>query len=162
MEVYLSLGSNLGDRERNLAQAIEQLSERLKTPYKALSSFLETEPWGFESNDKFINAVICYELAECSEWTPLSFLALCKQIERILGRKETENHNEKGERIYSSRLIDIDILFWGKERINLPELTIPHKLMSNRDFVMIPLKEIASNQVISSFPEIFLPKSQTK
>lgn len=162
MEVYLSLGSNLGDKERNLSQAIEMLSERLKTSYKALSSFLETNPWGFESEEKFLNAVVCFEIHDNSTWTPLDFLGLCKEIEKNLGRKEAMLYNERGERIYSSRLIDIDILFWGKERIDLPELTIPHKLMSKRDFVMIPLTEIVSKDVVFTFPEVFKPNSQTK
>ncbi len=155
MEIYLSLGSNLGDRRHNLTQAIEILSEKLKTSYKAVSGFLETDPWGFESEDKFLNAVVCFELNDNNAWTPLSFLALCKEIEKDMGREEAKLYNEKGVRVYSSRLIDIDILFWGNKRVNLPELTIPHKLMSSRDFVMIPLREIASNQVVSAFPEIF-------
>ncbi len=162
MEIYLSLGSNLGDRERNLTQAIEQLSKRLKTPYKALSSFLETEPWGFESKEKFINAVVCYELDDNTELTPLYLLGQCKEIEASLGRVDRPEFDIDGKRIYSSRLIDIDILFWGNERINMDNLTIPHKLMGERDFVMIPLKEIASEKVLYAFPEIFKLNSQTK
>ena len=72
-------------------------------------------------------------------------LEICKDIERRLGRTGIPQYNEKGERIYASRPIDIDILLFGENRIDCPELTIPHKLMHERDFVMIPLKEIKSD-----------------
>ena len=121
----------------------------LKTPYKAVSSFIETEPWGFESDEKFINAVVMYELELPEGYNPeaqgLMILEICKNIERRMGRKGEPQYDERGERIYSSRPIDIDILLLGNDKIDCPELTVPHKLMYQRDFVMIPLREIAGH-----------------
>lgn len=82
-------------------------------------------------------------------------LEICKDIERRLGRKGEPLYNEKGERIYSSRPIDIDILFLGKSIIDCEELTVPHKLMAERDFVMHPLKEIISEEMKKNFRELF-------
>ena len=122
------------------------LNIELKKPYKAISSILETEPWGFESENKFLNAVVLYELdlpeGYNAEAEGLMVLEICKDIERKLGRTGEPQYDEKGERIYTSRPIDIDILLFGDDRIECPELTVPHKLMYERDFVMIPLKEI--------------------
>ena len=146
VELYLSLGSNQGDRRLNIEHAVSMLNIELKKPYKAISSLLETEPWGFESEDKFLNAVVLYELdlpkGYNAEAEGLMILEICKDIERKLGRKGAPQYDEKGERIYTSRPIDIDILLLGDARIDCPELTVPHKHMYERDFVMIPLKEI--------------------
>ncbi len=146
VELYLSLGSNQGDRRRNLEAAISMLNIELGTPYKAVSSFIETEPWGFESSGKFINAVVMYELELPENFNAeaegLMILEICKGIEKRLGRTQGPQYDERGERIYSDRPIDIDILLMGDCRIDCPELTVPHKLMYERDFVMIPLREI--------------------
>lgn len=146
MELYLSLGSNQGDRVRNIEDAISLLNIELGTPYKAVSSLLETVPWGFESEDKFLNAAVLYELSLRKEYNPeaegLMILEICKDIERRLGRTGSPQYDEKGERIYTSRPMDIDILIFGDNRIDCEELTVPHKLMYERDFVMIPLREI--------------------
>ena len=148
VDLYLSLGSNQGDRAANIENAISLLNIELKMPYKAVSSLLETEPWGFESEQKFLNAAVHYQLQLKEGYNPeaeaLMILEICKDIERRLGRKEGLEYNEAGERIYHNRPIDIDILLFGEHRIDCPELTIPHKLMYERDFVMIPLKEIFS------------------
>ena len=113
----------------------------------AVSNIYETEPWGFESQQKFMNAVVLYELDLPQGYNPeaegLMILEVCKDIERRLGRTGKPQYNEQGERIYTSRPIDIDILLFGDNRIDCEELTVPHKLMYERDFVMIPLKEIA-------------------
>ena len=142
----MSLGSNQGDRRQNIEIAIAMLNIELKTPYKALSSFIETEPWGFESDEKFINAVVRYELHLPEGYNPeaegLMILEICKGIERKLGRTGEPQYDERGERIYASRPIDIDILLFGDNKIDCPELTVPHKLMYERDFVMVPLNEI--------------------
>ena len=146
VELFLSLGSNQGDRRLNIEHAVSMLNIELKRPYKAISSILETEPWGFESENKFLNAVVLYELdlpeGYNAEAEGLMVLEICKDIERKLGRTGEPQYDEKGERIYTSRPIDIDILLFGDDRIECPELTVPHKLMYERDFVMIPLKEI--------------------
>lgn len=149
VELYLSLGSNMGDRRRNIEDAISLLNIELKKPYKAVSSFYETEPWGFESDEKFINAAIMYELELPKGYNPeaegLMILEICKDIERKLGRKGQPQYDEAGERIYTSRPIDIDILLIGDDRIDCPELTVPHRLMYERDFVIVPLKEIVTS-----------------
>ena len=146
VELYLSLGSNQGDREQNIETALSLLNIELKTPYKAVSSLLETEPWGFESSDKFLNVAVLYELYLPKGYNPeaegLMILEICKDIERRLGRTGKPQYNENGERIYTSRPIDIDILLFGDNKIDCEELTVPHKLMLERDFVMIPLNEI--------------------
>lgn len=149
VKLYLSLGSNQGDRKRNIETAISLLNIELGTPYKAVSSFIETEPWGFDSDDKFINAAVLYELDFKRGYNPeaegLMILEICKDIERRLGREEGPLYDEDGNRIYKSRPIDIDILLLGDDKIDCPELTVPHKLMYERDFVMIPLREIEIN-----------------
>ena len=148
VDLYLSLGSNQGDRAENIENAISLLNIELKTPYKAISSLLETEPWGFDSDEKFLNAAVHYQLhlkkGYNQEAEALMILEICKDIERRLGRTGEPEYNEAGERIYRSRPIDIDILLFGDHKIDCPELTIPHKLMYERDFVMIPLREIFS------------------
>ena len=147
VDLYLSLGSNIGDRAANIENAVSLLNIELKTPYKAISSLLETEPWGFESEQKFLNAAVHYELQLKEGYNPeaeaLMILEICKDIERRLGRKEGVEYDEAGERVYHNRPIDIDILLFGDHKIDCPELTVPHKLMYERDFVMIPLKEIS-------------------
>ena len=146
VELYLSLGSNQGDRQQNIETALSLLNIELKTPYKAVSRLYETEPWGFESSDKFINAAVVYELLLPKGFSPeaegLMILEICKSIERRLGRTGEPQYNEKGERVYTSRPIDIDILLLGDYNIDCEELTVPHRLMYERDFVMTPLNEI--------------------
>ncbi len=146
VKLYLGLGSNQGDRRQNIENAIALLNIELKTPYTSVSSFIETEPWGFESDEKFINAVVMYELdlqeGYNAEAEGLMILEKCKDIERRMGRSGGPVYDERGERVYSSRPIDIDILLLGDSRIDCEELTVPHKLMYERDFVMIPLREL--------------------
>ena len=146
VDLYLSLGSNQGDRARNIEDALSLLNIELKTPYRAVSSLLETDPWGFESEQKFLNAAVHYELMLPKEYNPeaegLMILEICKDIERRLGRIGEPEYDDKGERIYRNRPIDIDILLFGDNKIDCPELTVPHKLMCERDFVMVPLNEI--------------------
>ncbi len=146
VELYLSLGSNQGDREYNIEAALSLLNIELKTPYKAVSSIIETEPWGFDSSDKFLNVAVLYELYLPKGYNPeaegLMILETCKDIEIRLGRTGKPQYNDEGKRIYTSRPIDIDILLFGDNSIDCEELTVPHKLMWERDFVMIPLNEI--------------------
>ena len=119
---------------------------------------IETEPWGFDSEDKFINAAVLYELdlpeGYNAEAEALMILEICKDIERRLGRKDNPQYDEKGRRIYTSRPIDIDILLFGDNRIDCQELTIPHKLMYERDFVMVPLREIAGQAGNDVIPDL--------
>ena len=146
VRLYLGLGSNQGDRELNIEHAVSMLNIGLKTSYRAISSLVETEPWGFDSQQKFMNAVVLYELdlpdGYNAEAEGLMILEICKDIERRMGRTGEPKYDEKGERIYSDRPIDIDILLFGDNEIDCPELTVPHKLMHERDFVMVPLNEL--------------------
>ena len=138
VELYLGLGSNQGDRALNIEHAVSMLNVELKTPYKAISSLIETEPWGFESKNLFCNCVVEY----ATSLSPLELLDITESIEKELGRTIKSNNG-----IYHDRIIDIDILLYGKEIIRNERLTIPHPLMQERDFVLNPLCEIAS-QVI--------------
>ena len=131
-KVYLSLGSNLGDREATMRSAIEMLNERAGTVDRQ-SSFIETEPWGFESANRFLN--MCVRLLTALQ--PAELLEATKQIERELGRTQKSVDGQ-----YHDRPIDIDILLFDDMHINEPDLVIPHPLMLERDFVMIPLREI--------------------
>lgn len=129
---YLSLGTNLGDKEHNLLSAISEIRRRIG-PVKAQSAFLATRPWGFESPHTFLNAAIRIETA----LSPLDLLHQTQQIERDMGRKHKSVNGQ-----YHDRIIDIDILLYDDLHIATPELTIPHPHMHERDFVLIPLKEI--------------------
>ena len=131
-EVYLGLGTNLGDKVKHLNDAISRISERVGQVV-CQSSFLETEPWGFESDHTFLNAVICCK----TEKTPREVLLLTQQIERDMGR--THKSDSVG---YADRIIDIDILLYDYLTVDEPDLKIPHPLMHQRDFVMKPLEEV--------------------
>ena len=143
-QVYLGLGSNLGDREENLRKAIELIGQRIGEVLRQ-SSFIETEPWGFESENKFLNGVILCE----TSLTPRRLLKTTQSIERNLGK----NHSHATERSstvncqlstvnYHDRPIDIDILLYDDLTVDEPDLKIPHPLMQEREFVMIPLTQI--------------------
>jgi 2-amino-4-hydroxy-6-hydroxymethyldihydropteridine diphosphokinase len=132
-KVYLGLGSNLGDRSELLLQAIRLIDERVGK-VTCQSSFIETEPWGFESEHRFLNAVILCE----TDKSPYEVLGITQQIERTLGRR----HKTLATRQYQDRPIDIDILLYDDLTIDEPDLKIPHPLMHERDFVMVPLDEI--------------------
>ena len=149
-EVYFSLGSNLGDREAALRKALGLMEERFSAlegtsrNIVKLSSFLETEPWGFEAPTPFINCAVRFDLESPAE----EILRVCKEIEREMGRSNSgPRYDSEGKRIYESRPIDIDILLCGDERIQTPTLTVPHPMMRERDFVMIPLREILPPEV---------------
>lgn len=138
-KVYLGLGSNLGDCRKNLERAIRLIDDRVGEVIRQ-SSFIETEPWGFESEHRFVNAVVLCETTK----TPREVLLLTQQIERDMGRRKVNGAGlmVNGQRIYTDRIVDIDILLYDDLTIDEPDLKIPHPLMHQRDFVMIPLKEI--------------------
>ena len=148
----MSLGSNLGDREQQLKQAIRFIDERIGEVVRQ-SSFIETEPWGFQSDHRFLNAAICC----LTDKTPREVLQLTQQIERDLGKtKAHATHHPSSlppqpsslipQPSYFNRPIDIDILLYDDWKVSEPDLKIPHPLMHQRDFVMIPLKEIMTEQ----------------
>lgn len=136
-KLYLGLGSNLGDREANIRRALTLIDERLGSVYR-VSSFIETEPVGFCSNHRFINAVCLVHTI----MSPISCLRETQKIEQELGRIQKSICTD-GTLQHFDRTIDIDLLIYEDLIINTPELTLPHPRMKERDFVMIPLKEIS-------------------
>ena len=122
----------MGDRERNLHEAIRLITDRVGQVTRQ-SSFIETEPWGYESSNRYMNAAVRCETTK----TPREVLLLTQQIERDLGRKTKSVSGG-----YADRMIDIDILLYDDMTVDEPDLKIPHPLMHQRDFVMIPLREI--------------------
>lgn len=130
--VYLSLGSNLGDRHATMRRAIDLLNAEAGTVDRQ-SSLLETEPWGFESANKFLN--MCVRLL--TTLTPEQLLLKTQDIEKRLGRTVKSVDGK-----YHDRPIDIDMLMYDDVNISTPTLTLPHPHMHERDFVMIPLREI--------------------
>ena len=136
--VYLALGSNMGNREANIRRAVELLDERFQAPHARLSGLYETAADGFDGPD-FINAAVRYDLS----LGPLEILRICKSVESEMGRPQTGIMlDANGRRVYSSRIIDVDVLLVGDEVVHTPELTVPHPRMKDRDFVMVPLGEI--------------------
>lgn len=131
--LYLSLGTNLGNKRENLTRAIGVLSLALGKCI-AVSQFIETAPWGFDSENSFLNCVAAFETA----LAPMQLLDMTESIERGLGRTQKSNNGH-----YRDRIIDIDILLYGDNIIVNDRLTIPHPLMHKRDFVLEPLAEIA-------------------
>ena len=136
-DVYLSLGSNQGDRQARIDEALRRLDKAVGRPYDALSSVIETPAWGFDG-PPFLNCVVRYRTAR----RPETLLKICKRIERAMGRRGAPEYGADGRRIYRDRSIDIDILLYGDLSVDTPELTIPHPLMREREFVMRPLAEI--------------------
>ena len=130
--VYLSLGSNIGDREKNLRKAIRALAEA-KVRVTRVSSFYETEPVDLREQPWFLNCVVEGE----TEIPALDLLRALRGIESHMGSKKIV---PKGP-----RLIDIDILLYGHDTIDWPELRVPHPRMLQRRFVLVPLEEIAPN-----------------
>ena len=158
VSIYFSLGSNLGDRERNITEALRLMDEAFGVHYSALSRLIETKPMGF-SGGKFLNAAVLYRIHRpevSAEEAALGILDTVKAVERQLGRTDEPEYDKAGNRVYHSRTIDIDILFYGKEIIDIPRLTIPHKGIAGRPFVMVPLLEIARPSLKKAFPEIFV------
>lgn len=131
-KVYLGLGTNLGNRKRNIREAIEKIEEQIGNVIRQ-SALYETKPWGFSSPNDFINACILVE----TPLAPQQLLETTQHIERQMGRTGKSINGE-----YQDRIIDIDILLYDDLHVNQPDLQIPHPLMEQRDFVMTPLKEI--------------------
>lgn len=132
-QVYLALGSNQGDRKALLHQAIDAIDRSLGR-VDSISSFIETEPWGFTSPHPFLNTTLLLS----TELTPLELLDATQAIERELGR--WQKSDQAG---YTDRPIDIDLLFYEDLILESPRLTLPHPLLHRRAFVLDPLLEIA-------------------
>lgn len=130
VRVFLGLGSNLGDRFKNLEQAFYELADHPLIAIIDQSSIYETEPVGFLDQDKFLNMVV----AVATDLTPQELLTYVNKVEERLGRAREEH--------WGPRTIDIDILMYGDEVVEEDNLVIPHELMHERLFVLLPLYEI--------------------
>ena len=136
MLIYLSLGSNTGNREKNIYDALNRLNNSSVKVLKA-SAVYQTEPVGYKHQPDFYNAAVKAE----TELLPFELLDVIKSIEKSMGRKQA------GTRRWGPRIIDIDIVFYGNIMINSGRLIIPHAEMQKRLFVLVPLTEIAGNFV---------------
>lgn len=134
-DVYLSLGSNMGEKEKNLEKAIEKISKLDNTFVTKKSKFHKTEPYGYEDQDEFVNA--CVEIKTL--FYPEELIEKLLSIEKEMGRVR--------EFKWGPRLIDLDIIFFNREIINTDKLSVPHPYMHLRSFVLDPLSEIAPNYV---------------
>ena len=134
--IYLSLGSNIGNRENNLKLALKELSEILRI--KKISSIYETEPLLYQKQENFLNIVVEVSYFDEAE----SLLKNIKDIEKKMGRKATFR--------FGPRIIDIDIIFFNGKEINDENLTIPHKEWKNRLFVIAPLYEVLDRKIEES------------
>ncbi|MBW8383849.1 MAG: 2-amino-4-hydroxy-6-hydroxymethyldihydropteridine diphosphokinase [Youngiibacter sp.] len=133
-KVYLSLGTNMGDRLENLREALFLVDEGVRVD--RVSSVYETEPWGFEDQDRFLNIALSGE----TDLSPIELLDFTQSIERAMKRVKTVR--------YGPRVIDVDILLYEGVAMDTERLTIPHPRMSERAFVLVPLREIAMDDVI--------------
>ncbi len=133
IRVFLGMGTNLGDRECNLQDAITALSQRMEILKE--SSVYQTAPWGYLDQPAFLNQVIEAQ----TDLSPLNLLVFLKDTEKQLGRQANFR--------YGPRLIDLDILFYGNRIIQTPRLQVPHPRLTQRAFVLVPLAEIAPELV---------------
>lgn len=134
--VYLGLGTNLGDKPMHLHAAVQALTLEVGSVL-AVSAFYNSKPWGYVTENEFLNAVVLVE----TNLPPFGLLAKVQQIERDMGR------NPKSGVQYEDRPIDIDILLFDNLILHHPTLTIPHALLAKRDFVLLPLSELAPDLV---------------
>lgn len=142
-KVYLSLGTNIGDRENNLKLAVKMLNDREGINIKAISSIYETVPVGYVDQPSFLNIALLIE----TSLSALETLNVCQSIENELGRVR--------EIRWGPRIIDLDILLFNNENIEVENLIVPHPRMFERAFVLVPLLEIAKEYVT---PQLQLAK----
>lgn len=132
--IYIGIGTNLGDRMANIRQVIEELT-LIGIEIRRTASIYETKAWGFESENLFLNTVF-----ECvSSLKPINCLKALQFVEKKMGRKKTLAEG------YESRIIDLDILLFKDQQIQLPELTIPHSYITERQFVIAPMHELCGS-----------------
>lgn len=135
--VYLSLGSNIGDRVGYIQQATSLLSMHSDINVVTTSSFYESEPWNMDSENWFVNAIVQIS----TTLSPEKLLYECQRIESQLGRPLNRGSE------YSDRTIDIDIIFYDNQILNDEKLTIPHKYFHKRAFMLVPMLEVAEDFV---------------
>lgn len=136
--VYLSLGTNLGDRRTFIQEALDRLDAAIGRHYSAISEIIETEAVGF-SGPSFLNCVVRYD-TDCG---PFALLDICKGIERSMGRTDAPEYDSSGKRVYHDRVIDIDILRFGNLVMDTQILTIPHKGLKDRAFFIDLMAQIS-------------------
>lgn len=134
--IFLGLGSNIGEREENILAALRALRSHEAIEVKIVSSLYETEPFGVKEQPDFLNAVA----GIATNLSPQQLLTECLQIEKVLGRIRDKR--------WAPRVIDIDLLLYHNEIIESENLTIPHKFLTERKFVLVPLAEIAGEEII--------------
>jgi 2-amino-4-hydroxy-6-hydroxymethyldihydropteridine diphosphokinase len=134
--IFLALGSNVGDRQKNLEKAVELLTQN-NVQVEQQSTVYETEPYGYKAQKWFFNQVIKVR----SDLQALDLLRLCQRLEKEIGRQKTFK--------WGPRVIDIDILTFGDEIIDTPLLRVPHPLLQNRRFVLVPFNELAANHILA-------------
>lgn len=130
-QIFLGLGSNIGDRLNYLKEAVKRISSLPNTKIRKHSSVYETAPVGYSEQDNFLNMVV--EIS--TDLNPIAFFKEMQKIEKSLGRIRKVK--------WGPRVIDIDILYWGSEILNTKSLQIPHAEIENRRFVLVPLNEIS-------------------
>ena len=135
-KAYLGLGTNVGAREKNLREAVDLITDISGIEVTTVSSIYETEPWGYEDQNDFLN--LCVELK--TELTPQELLASCQEVENKMGRVRKEK--------WGPRVIDVDILLYDDFKIDTSKLVIPHPRMDERAFVLVPLRELNPNLII--------------
>jgi 2-amino-4-hydroxy-6-hydroxymethyldihydropteridine diphosphokinase len=134
--VYLALGTNLGNKSIHLLQVIGHIAEKIGI-FSAISSVYETKPWGFDSENDFLNQVICVE----TFLSPTEILTVTKTIEKIIGREQKTTDS------YRDRIIDIDLIAYNDLILQSENLQLPHPLFHQRRFVLEPFNEIAPDYV---------------
>lgn len=129
-KLYLALGSNLGDRESYIRQAISLLDVKLGRDHEAITPLMQTEAIGFDGGD-FLNCIVVYR----SDLSPKRILGICKEVEKELGRTDAPEYDASGKRVYHDRTIDVDILMYGSRKVETEELVIPHPQVESRPYI---------------------------
>jgi 2-amino-4-hydroxy-6-hydroxymethyldihydropteridine diphosphokinase len=141
-ELVIGLGSNLGNRRENLEFAVKLIGEKIGRVL-TVSTYVETEPWGFESANQFLNGVVLVADEDSANQPDLSrleeIIRILQSIEAGFGRVRTG--------VYADRIIDLDILFYGDVVIEMPGLIVPHPKLQDRDFVLISLMEVCPDKM---------------
>ncbi len=139
MKAILGIGTNIGERKKNIALAVEALSKLPGTSVEKLSPMYETKPWGYTEQNNFINVCVMLE----TDLSPNALLGACLGIESAMGRLRPFKN--------SPRIIDIDMLLYEDVKINTKELTIPHPFIRERPFVLVPMHDIIYNNKFFSY-----------